>query len=425
MALPAFAFLKAPLNTSSSVTTLDELKQRIQNNDESVETTFNELGVFFDTHPNAFQQSRFFNLKSYKHILEQDLVAGYETLLEARKLAKKGGNTMALAESFRLEGLILDLSGEHALALEALNKSLAAFIEVNSDNALLVYSAMGNLYMSLQNYEMMLQLGRNYLAAAQRLGDKENKAIAYFFQGFAQTELGDYQYAKISLLLAEELFKEVHYPFIGIVHTKMAELYIAQGNLTEALTMLNRAAESDRKVGFKYNEGSRLLRLVDIYIKRNQIDLAISELEGGLKIIKIVKLLVKNKIPVLGHLGILPQSTMGKFKSKGKSTKERKEIIRDSKLLQEAGAFSLVLECVEKKLSKEITNSLKIPTIGIGSSNNCDGQILVTDDILGLTDSKIKFVKKFANIKKIIASGVKKFKKEVKSNKYPTKKYSY
>ncbi|MEC7633089.1 MAG: hybrid sensor histidine kinase/response regulator, partial [Pseudomonadota bacterium] len=247
------------------------------------ETTFTELGYFFDAHPNAFQQARLFNLRAYKHILEQDLVAGYETLLEARKLAKKGGNTMALAESFLLEGIILDLSGEHARALEALNKSLAAFIEVNSDNALLVYSAMGNVYMSLQNYEMMLQLGQNFLAAAQRLNDKENKAIAYFFQGYAQTELGDYQDAKISLLLAEELFKEVHYPFIGIVHTKMAELHIAQGNLTEALTMLNRAAESDRKVGFKYNEGSRLLRLVDIYIKRNQIDLAISELEGGLK----------------------------------------------------------------------------------------------------------------------------------------------
>ena len=283
MALPTFAFVKEPLNTTSSITTLDELKQRIQNNDESVETTFTELGYFFDAHPNAFQQARLFNLRAYKHILEQNLVAGYETLLKARKLAKKGGNTMALAESFRLEGLILDLSGEHARALEALNKSLSAFIEVNSDNALLVYSAMGNVYMSLQNYEMMLQLGQNFLAAAQRLNDKENKAIAYFFQGYAQTELGDYQDAKISLLLAEELFKEVHYPFIGIVHTKMAELHIAQGNLTEALTMLNRAAESDRKVGFKYNEGSRLLRLVDIYIKRNQIDLAISELEGGLK----------------------------------------------------------------------------------------------------------------------------------------------
>ncbi len=149
------------------------------------------------------------------------------------------------------------------------------------------------------------------------------------------------------------------------------------------------------------------------------------KLEGGIKIIKIVKMLVKNKIPVMGHLGILPQSTKGKFKSKGKSTKEKKEIFRDSKLLEDAGVFSIVLECVEKKLAKEITRLISIPTIGIGSSNNCDGQVLVTDDILGLTDSKIKFVKKFSDVKKIISSGVKKFKQEVRSKKYPTKKYSY
>jgi len=149
------------------------------------------------------------------------------------------------------------------------------------------------------------------------------------------------------------------------------------------------------------------------------------KLEGGLKIIKIVKRLVNNKIPVMGHLGILPQFTKGKFKSKGKSAKEKKEIMRDSKLLEEAGVFSLVLECVEKKLAKEITKSIRIPTIGIGSSNNCDGQVLVTDDILGLTDSKIKFVKKFVDVKKNISFGVKKFKSEVKSKKYPTKKYSY
>ena len=140
---------------------------------------------------------------------------------------------------------------------------------------------------------------------------------------------------------------------------------------------------------------------------------------------KTVKILVKNKIPVMGHLGILPQSTKGKFKSKGKSTKEKKEIFRDSKLLEGAGVFSIVLECVEKKLAKEITDSISVPTIGIGSSNNCDGQVLVTDDILGLTESKIKFVKKFTDIKKTIYFAVKKFKKEVKSKKYPTKKYSY
>ena len=172
-----------------------------------------------------------------------------------------------------------------------------------------------------------------------------------------------------------------------------------------------------------YNNPTQALKNCKKVMKLTKCDGV--KLEGGLKIIKIIKLLIKHRIPVMGHLGILPQFTKGKFKSKGKSTKEKKEIIRDSKLLEDAGVFSIVLECVEKKLAKEITNSINIPTIGIGSSNNCDGQVLVTDDILGLTDSKIKFVKKFIDTKKAISSGVKKFKKEVKSKKYPTKRYSY
>jgi len=172
-----------------------------------------------------------------------------------------------------------------------------------------------------------------------------------------------------------------------------------------------------------YNNPTQALKNCKEVMKLTKCDGV--KLEGGLRIIKIIKLLIKNKIPVMGHLGILPQFTKGKFKSKGKSTKEKKEIIRDSKLLENAGVFSIVLECVEKKLAKEITNSISIPTIGIGSSNNCDGQVLVTDDILGLTNSKIKFVKKFTNIKKEISSGVKKFKKQVQSKKYPTNKYSY
>jgi len=139
----------------------------------------------------------------------------------------------------------------------------------------------------------------------------------------------------------------------------------------------------------------------------------------------IIEHLVKNKIPVLGHLGILPQSVRGKFKSKGKSLRERNQIMRDAKILENVGVFAIVLECVESRLSKAITKEIKIPSIGIGSSNNCDGQILVTDDILGLTDSKIKFVKKFVDLKKLITEGAKKFTAEVKSKKYPTKKYSY
>ena len=171
-----------------------------------------------------------------------------------------------------------------------------------------------------------------------------------------------------------------------------------------------------------YNKPSQALKNCKKVIKLTKCDGV--KIEGGLKKIKIIKHLIKNKIPIMGHLGILPQSTK-KFKSKGKSIKERNELIRDCKILEDAGVFSIVLECVESNLARHITNLIKIPTIGIGSSNNCDGQILVIDDILGLTESKMKFVKKYADVKKIIAFGAKKFKKEVKSKKYPSQKHSY
>ena len=158
-------------------------------------------------------------------------------------------------------------------------------------------------------------------------------------------------------------------------------------------------------------------------IKKTKSDAV--KLEGGSKIKDIVKHLIKNKIPVLGHLGIMPQSVRGKFKSKGKTEGERTKILKDAKVLEKLGVFAIVLECIEISLAKKITNEIKVPTIGIGSSVHCDGQILVTDDILGLTNSKIKFVKKYINIPNNIATAVKQFKQEVKLKKYPTKKYSY
>ena len=158
-------------------------------------------------------------------------------------------------------------------------------------------------------------------------------------------------------------------------------------------------------------------------IKKTKSDAV--KLEGGSKIKDIVKHLIKNKIPVLGHLGIMPQSVRGKFKSKGKTEGERTKILKDAKVLEKLGVFAIVLECIEKSLAKKITNEIKVPTIGIGSSVHCDGQILVTDDLVGLTNSKIRFVKKYINISNNIAKAVKKFKQEVKLKKYPTKKYSY
>tara|TARA_B100002051_G_scaffold267134_1_gene295207 strand:- start:363 stop:1139 length:777 start_codon:yes stop_codon:yes gene_type:complete len=158
-------------------------------------------------------------------------------------------------------------------------------------------------------------------------------------------------------------------------------------------------------------------------IKKTKSDAV--KLEGGSRIQEIVKHLINNKIPVLGHLGIMPQSVRGKFKSKGKTDRERKKILNDAKLLEKLGVFAIVLECIERSLAKKITSEIKIPTIGIGSSVYCDGQILVTDDLIGLTNSKIKFVKKYLNVSNNIRNAVKKFKQEVKLKKYPTKKYSY
>ena len=94
-------------------------------------------------------------------------------------------------------------------------------------------------------------------------------------------------------------------------------------------------------------------------------------------------------------------------------------------MLQKSGVFAIVLECIKTPTAKKITQSLKIPTIGIGSSIHCDGQVLVTDDLLGLNNVKIKFVKKFINLKKYINLGLKKFASEVRSKKYPSKLHSY
>ena len=207
-------------------------------------------------------------------------------------------------------------------------------------------------------------------------------------------------------------------------------------NTTRKVSLLNMIAHSKSvRLGVKkslmvvdmpyntYNSKKEALKNAKKIIRETKCDAI--KLEGGKKIIEQVKFLIKNKIPVMGHLGLLPQTTKGKFKSKGKTNREKKQLLDDSILLQNSGVFSIVLECIKASTSKEITQKLKIPTIGIGSSVNCDGQVLVTDDLIGLNNTKIRFVKKFINIKKYLNLGLKKFSTEVKSKKYPSKKHSY
>ena len=129
------------------------------------------------------------------------------------------------------------------------------------------------------------------------------------------------------------------------------------------------------------------------------------KLESNQKNHKIIKSLVKHKIPVMGHIGYTPQFKK-KFKIEGQTESQIKELYKDAELIQNAGAFAIVLECLSPKAAKLITSNLKIPTIGIGSSDNCDGQILVTDDMLGLVVLP-KICKKYVSMDRIIEKAVK------------------
>ena len=145
------------------------------------------------------------------------------------------------------------------------------------------------------------------------------------------------------------------------------------------------------------------------------------KIESNNKNFKIIKEIVKSKIPVMGHIGYTPQFK-NSFKVEGKSNNETLKLIKESIAIEKAGAFSIVLECVTPHTAKRITNLLKIPTIGICSSSYCDGQVLVTDDILGLSGFYPKFVKKYAKLNTIIEKAVKKYTKEVKSKIFPNNK---
>tara|TARA_X000000950_G_C13767598_1_gene599527 strand:- start:271 stop:1050 length:780 start_codon:yes stop_codon:yes gene_type:complete len=143
------------------------------------------------------------------------------------------------------------------------------------------------------------------------------------------------------------------------------------------------------------------------------------KLESDKNNYKIIYKLVRKKIPVMGHIGHTPQFKK-KFKIYGQSKDEIHKLLKEAQMIEKAGAFAIVLECLAPEAAKIITNKIKIPTIGIGSSFYCDGQILVTDDMLGLSGFYPKFVKKFANLNRTIEKAVKKYTRDVKLKKFPS-----
>ncbi len=151
------------------------------------------------------------------------------------------------------------------------------------------------------------------------------------------------------------------------------------------------------------------------------------KLEGGQKISKTIEHLTKSSVPVMGHIGLQPQSVLidGGYKVKGKIKSEWQKYIDDAIAVEEAGAFSVVLEGMAEPLAAEITSMLNIPTIGIGASPSCDGQILVTEDILGLSNVAPKFVKQYADLDSIIKIAVNKYAAEVKDRTFPSSEHVY
>jgi 3-methyl-2-oxobutanoate hydroxymethyltransferase len=152
------------------------------------------------------------------------------------------------------------------------------------------------------------------------------------------------------------------------------------------------------------------------------------KIEGGDEQAETVYKMTCAGIPVMAHLGLTPQSIhqLGGYKVQGKKEDAADKIIRDAKSLEDAGAFSLVLECVPEKLAAEITRSLSIPTIGIGAGVHCDGQVLVVNDMLGMNERMTpKFVKKYANLSVEIRNAVKRYVQEVKTGAFPDAEHSF
>ena len=152
------------------------------------------------------------------------------------------------------------------------------------------------------------------------------------------------------------------------------------------------------------------------------------KLEGGEKRLELIARLVEAEIPVMGHIGLTPQSvhTLGGFKVQGKTVEAAEQLLRDARSVEAAGAFAIVLESVPRELAARITQQLHIPTIGIGAGPECDGQVLVFHDLVGLTQGPVpKFARCYANLAEVIARAAGEYCEDVRSGRFPSNEQSF
>ncbi|MBN2127600.1 MAG: 3-methyl-2-oxobutanoate hydroxymethyltransferase [Candidatus Diapherotrites archaeon] len=191
----------------------------------------------------------------------------------------------------------------------------------------------------------------------------------------------------------------------------------------EAVTRINpsKPVIADMPI-HSYNNPLKALKNAKLFLKARADAVKLE----GTKHAKSIKALRNEGIEIMGHIGLTPQSA-GKYRVVGKTDKEAKKLIEEALLLDSLEVFSIVLECVPNKVAEEITSIVSVPTIGIGAGPYCDGQVLVVNDLIGLSanEFKPKFVKQYANITPLILKSLMQFNEEVKNKKFPGEEFSY
>src|SRR6266852_3186261 len=183
---------------------------------------------------------------------------------------------------------------------------------------------------------------------------------------------------------------------------------------------------ADMPFGSYHADTAESLRNAVRFVKEAGVEAV--KVEGGERRLELIARLTEAEIPVMGHIGLTPQSVnaLGGYRVQGKTTDGAEQLLRDARAVEAAGAFAVVLEAVPRELAAQITHELRIPTIGIGAGPDCDGQILVVHDLLGLTfDQTPKFARKYANVGETISSAVRGYCEDVRNGSFPSDSESY
>ncbi|MDU0353911.1 response regulator [Paraglaciecola aquimarina] len=262
---------------------LKELSAHLQSNSSAATAKIEYFTSHFASHPDDYYESTFLNLLAYKSLLALDLKDTYEKLLAARLKASNTKNMLQIAESYRLEGAVLDIIGEYGRALAALNKSFEIFDELQSPEVLRVYSSLINVYTSLNDYQSILHNAYLLLSAAQKYENTTHEGLAYFRIAFAQSKLNQMQDAIVNTAISEKILEQADFPFIGVLYLLIAQINVAQGDVEGGLKRISQSIKADRKIDYLQNEVPRLLLRADIYQLQDNINAAVAELEKSLE----------------------------------------------------------------------------------------------------------------------------------------------